>query len=166
MITCIKRAYWRGEVSLENKHFHSSSRLFTAGGRRRWMVSWVGGQTAWWTQRLENIDPTRPFLCNPKLEWVCAQYSRGTMTMTHCRISFLFTCQVFPVIYLLWLPHHPPCDIICLLMSCVGEWVAAEKCKMSWRIQLINMAAHNSSLNACCISFHRLHKLFFARIRN
>ena len=61
----------------------------------------VGGQTAWRTQRLENIDPTRPFLCNPKLEWVCAQYRRGTMTMTHCRISFLFTCQVFPVIYLL-----------------------------------------------------------------
>ncbi len=33
--------------SLENKHFLSSSGLFTAGGRRRWMVSWVGGQTAW-----------------------------------------------------------------------------------------------------------------------
>ena len=160
MITCIKGAYWRGELSLENKHFHCSSRLFTAGGRR-WMVSWVGGQTACWTQRLENIDPTQPFLCNPKLEWVCAQYRRGTMTMTHCRISFLFTCQVFPVIYLLGLPH-----VTSSALMSFGEWIAAEKCKMSWRIQLINMAVHNSSLNACCISFHRLHKLFFARIRN
>ena len=45
MITCIKGAYWRGEISLQNKHIHVNSGLFSAGGDEVDGVM-VGGQTA------------------------------------------------------------------------------------------------------------------------
>ena len=62
MITCIKGAYyWRGEIHKSTKinTFMSALGCFQQGVGEVDGVM-VGGQTAWRTQRLENIDPTQP----------------------------------------------------------------------------------------------------------